>query len=181
MSTQTNVKRWLGYLQPDEMSVNSRRVEELRVLDEELKHLEWLATCVWNEAGKTDLWDFDELYAMVGSSDEVAFSPPQADERLSLRSKLDELYSRTFDANDIIDNIIDRIGLPDRFDPSQRRKAVKPAISLVRARAFCFLFAKTRVHGLDLPETHRLGPLNWPERISTSSAQRPRRRRRSHV
>jgi len=98
----TNAREWLR-----------EKLDLLRMLEQELKPVEWLAQGLWYEAGKTGPFDFDELYTVVGPLDDIAIDPPsQADERLNVRSKLDELLSRTFEVNEIADNLSALIQMP---------------------------------------------------------------------
>ena len=123
MSTQTDLKHWLIEYAPNVESLGDQELQKLvpmtnarewlsgklgllRMLEQELKPVEWLAQGLWYEAGKTGPFDFDELYAIVGPSDDIAVDPPsQADERLNVRSKLDELLSRTLEVNEIVDKL----------------------------------------------------------------------------
>jgi len=149
-SIQTSLKVWLDNY-PSRRQ-NTKKLEYLHRLERELEPVEWLAQCVWKQAGKDGPFDFDEVYAMVGPSDEVAFS---RHERANLRSKLDELLSRTLDANEIVDTLLPRqVNIPTV-------KVNRLSSTIVLVRAFCFSFAKTRVHGLDLLETFCLGRYNW--------------------
>ena len=130
-STQTNLNRWLiECLLPNVESLGDQELQKLvpmtnarewlrekldllRMLEQELKPVEWSAQGLWYEAGKTGPFDFDELYTVVGPLDDIAIDPPsQADERLNVRSKLDELLSRTFEVNEIADNLGALIQMP---------------------------------------------------------------------
>ena len=117
-------------------SQTKEKLDELRELEQVLKHAEWLAQCVWYEAGRTGPFDFDDLYEMVGPLDDVAFGPPQANERYNLRSKLDDLLSNTLTANELEDKLH-----PLLDPPATGEKRSSPAIELVRA--FCFSFPQT--------------------------------------
>jgi hypothetical protein len=90
-SIQTSLKVWLDKYPSGRQ--NTKELEYLHRLERELEPVEWLAQCVWQQAWKDGPFDFDVVYAMVGPSDEVAFS---RHERANLRSKLDELLSRTW-------------------------------------------------------------------------------------
>jgi hypothetical protein len=150
---QTNVKRWLnenlssirsrrdqleepeeGTPRVDSQSRNSEWIKEkLEILDrleQELKPVEWLAQSVWRQAGKMGLFDFDELYGMVGPSDEVKCGPF---ERFNLRSKLDELLSRILDANDILGDLSALIDFP-----VMRVNRLSSVIKLVRTFLFIY-------------------------------------------
>jgi len=167
MTIQSNVKRWLNnnlasieslsdqelkerYWAPEslidqKLILEARRktkkgLDELRKLEQKLKHAEWLAQCVWYEAGKTGPFDFDDLYEMVGPLDVVAFGPLQ---RYNLRSKLDALLSDTLTANELEDKLGSLIDLPATGVSVNRSS---PAIKLVRA--FCFSFPNTLFIGL---------------------------------
>ena len=196
---QSNTQRWLSEFRPfvevlseqelkerltragvttqDPRGWLNRKLDKLRGLEQELRPVEWLAQCVWCEAGKTDLpFDFDDLYGMVGPSDNVVFGPFGPDEgpSLQVRPKLDELFSRNLDANEVQDELC---ALTD--PPNIRGNRLSSAIELVLAS--CFSFAKTHVHGLDPLETLRLGPLDRHRQLCTRSTPMRRRRRRSHV
>jgi hypothetical protein len=152
----------------------TEKLNRLDGLELELRPVEWLARSIWHQAGKTDPFDFDELYVMVGPSDEVVFSPPQGVGHVNLRSKLDELLSRTLEANGVLDDLSELIK-----HPVMRVNRLAAVIKLVRA--LCFYFEKVRVHGFDFPETFRLGALNWHRRLSTITTQMRGRRRKSYV
>ncbi len=148
-SIQTSLKVWLDKYRSRRQ--NTKKLEYLRRLERELKPVEWLAQCVWQQAGKDGPFDFDVVYTMAGPSDKVAFGPGK---HAHLRSKLDELLSRTLDANETVDTLSHQIDFP-----TMKVNRLSSTITLVRA--FCFSFAKTRVHGLDLLETFCLGRYNW--------------------
>jgi hypothetical protein len=72
-------------------------MDKLRTLEKGIEPFEWVVQCVLQQAGKEGRFDFDELYAMVGPADVVAFGPGDS-EPLNLRSNLDEILSRNLDA-----------------------------------------------------------------------------------
>jgi len=150
-SIQTSLKVWLDNY-PSRRQ-NTKKLEYLHRLERELEPVEWLAQFVWQQAGKDGSFDFDEVYTMVGPSDEVVFS---RHERANLRSKLDELLSRTLDANEIVDTLLP----PGRQVNIPTVKLNRLSSTIILVRAFCFSFAKTRVHGLDLLDTFCLGHYN---------------------
>ena len=153
-STQTNLKRWLvvecspniGWLSDQELQklvpdVTSARewlrakLHLLHLLEQELRPVEWLAQGLWYEAGKTGPFDFDKLYyTIAGPSDDIAMDPSsQVDERLNVHSKLDELLSRTLEANEIADNVSALIQ-----KPALRLKRLSSAVKLVSTVLFSF-------------------------------------------
>ena len=151
VSTQTKLKRWFNECLPIVESLSdqelqklvpmtnarewlSGKVDLLRMLEQELKPVEWLAQGLWYKAGKTGPFDFDELYMIVGPSDDIAMDPPsQADERLNIRSKLDELLSRNFEVNEITDNLGALIQ-----KPAVRLNHLSSAVNSVSAVLFSF-------------------------------------------
>ena len=155
VSTQTNLKRRLNECLPIVESLSdqelqklvpmtnarewlSGKVDLLRMLEQELKPVEWLAQALWYEAGKTGPFDFDELYTIVGPSDDIAMDPPsEADERPNVRSKLDEHLMRSFEANEIADNLSALIPMP-----VVGLKRLSSPVRSVSAQAVLFSFAK---------------------------------------
>ena len=135
-SIQTSLKVWLDNY-PSRRQ-NTKKLEYLHRLERELEPVEWLAQCVWKQAGKDGPFDFDEVYAMVGPSDEVAFS---RHERANLRSKLDELLSRTLDANETVDTLSHQIDFPTM-------KVNRLSSTIILVCAFCFSLRKLVFMGL---------------------------------
>lgn len=171
VSTQTKLKRWLNECLPIVESLSdqelqklvpmtnarewlSGKVDLLRTLEQELEPVEWLAQGLWYEAGKTGPFDFDELYTIVGPSDDIAMDPPsEADKRPNVRSKLDEHLLRSFEANEIKDNLSALIQMP-----AVGLKRLSSAVRSVSAQAVLFSFAKKNVYGLGLPRNAPSGP-----------------------
>lgn len=121
----TNAREWL-----------SGKLDLLRMLEQELKPVEWLAQRLWFEVGKTGPFDFDELYAIIGPLDDIVVNPPShADERLNARSKLDELLSRTLEVNQIVDKLDLSAPIPK---PAVRLNCSSSTVKLVSAVLFSF-------------------------------------------
>ena len=118
-------------------------MESLHRLERKLEPVEWLAQCVWQQAGKDGHFDFDEVYTMVGPSDQVAFG---SDQPVNLHSKLDELLSCMLDVNKTVDGLL---SLPRNMP----RDNVYHGSRITLVHIFSFLFAKTCAHGLDLLAT----------------------------
>jgi hypothetical protein len=118
-------------------------MESLHRLECELEPVEWLAQCIWQQAGKDGCFDFDEVYTIVGPLDQVVFG---LDQPVNLHSKLDELLSCMLDINKTVDGLL---SLPRNMP----RDNIYHGLRITLVRIFSFLFAKTCAHGLDLLAT----------------------------